>query len=426
MTNNVAEKVKPQLNPALKSFWLQKARGRVLFGGRSSSKSWDAAGFSVFLAANYKLRILCVRQHQNKIAESVYTLLKIQIERFGLRSLFKILNNKIISITGSEFMFYGLARNIDEIKSIESIDILWIEEAHSLTEEQWLILEPTIRKENSEIWIIFNPLFATNFSYERFVLNPPADFIVRKINYDENPFLSQTMLKVIEAAKGQPWFNHVYLGHPRDGDVFFSLDSLLVDGKPVEPTLQVDGVYAVIDSAIKTGKEHDGTAVVYFALSKHWGHPLMILDWDIVQIEGALLETWLPTVYENLEALSKQYRARMGSIGVWIEDKASGMILLQQARRRGWQAEAIDSKLTSVGKDERAISVSGYVYRGMCKITKHAYDKTTVYKGASRNHLLSQVSGFRPADKTANTRADDLLDCFTYGVAIGLGNNEGF
>lgn len=211
----------PSLNPSLRDFWLKPARNRVLHGGRASSKSWDAAGFATFLTDNYKLRVLCVRQFQNKISESVYALLKIQIERFGLRGRFDVQRNKIISRkTGSEFMFYGLWRSIDEIKSLESIDILWIEEAHNLTEEQWKILEPTIRKQGSQVWIIFNPKLASDFAYQRFVVNPPPDTIVRQINYDENIFLSSTMLSIIEAAKAEDEeeFRHIYLGEPKADD----------------------------------------------------------------------------------------------------------------------------------------------------------------------------------------------------------------
>lgn len=212
---------KPRLNPALRDFWLTPARNRVLYGGRSSSKSWDAAGFAIFLAQRCKIRVLCTRQFQNKIEESVYTLLKIQIQRFGLESKFRILDNKIICITtGSEFMFYGLWRSIDQIKSIESIDIHWAEEAHLLSESQWEILDPTIRKEGSQHWIIFNPVLSVDFVYKRFVVNPPADTVVRKINYDENPFLSETILKVIASVKAEDEekYNHVYLGIPRDDD----------------------------------------------------------------------------------------------------------------------------------------------------------------------------------------------------------------
>jgi phage terminase large subunit len=211
----------PTLNPALRDFWRAPARNRVLYGGRASSKSWDAAGFATFLADNYKLRVLCVRQFQNKISESVYALLKIQIERFGLKPRFDVLRDKIRhKHTETEFLFYGLWRSIDEIKSLESVDILWIEEAHSLTEEQWKVLEPTIRKEGSQVWVIFNPKLATDFAYKRFVVNPPPNTIVRKINYDENPFLSRTMLDIIDAARrDEPdEFDHIYGGEPMQDD----------------------------------------------------------------------------------------------------------------------------------------------------------------------------------------------------------------
>lgn len=212
---------KPTLNPVLKDFWQKPARNRVLYGGRASSKSWDAAGFAIFLADNYKLRILCARQFQNKIEESVYTLLKHQIERFGLRNRFRVLDNKIINLyTGSEFLFYGLWRHIDEVKSLEGVDICWLEEAHNITESQWEILDPTIRKEYSQFWILFNPRLSSDFVYKRFVVNPPPDTIVRKINYTENQFLSKTMLRVIESAKAEDFedYEHVYLGVPRDDD----------------------------------------------------------------------------------------------------------------------------------------------------------------------------------------------------------------
>ena len=212
---------KPSPNPVLRDFWLKPARNRVLYGGRSSSKSWDAAAFAVFLASKCKIRFLCARQFQNKIAESVYTLLKIQIERFGKSSEFKILDNSITHMrTGSEFLFYGLWRSIDEIKSLEGVDICWIEEAHNLTKEQWEILEPTLRKEGSQFWVIFNPRLSTDFVYRRFITNPPPDTVVRKINYNENPFLSSTIIKVIEAAKAADLdeYMHIYEGVPNDDD----------------------------------------------------------------------------------------------------------------------------------------------------------------------------------------------------------------
>lgn len=209
------------MNPALRSVWSKPSRIKVIYGGRASSKSWDAAANAIRIARFTKIRFLCTRMFQNKIKESVYSLLKIQIDRFNLQDEFEVLRDSIKhKVTGSEFLFYGLARNIEEIKSLESIDVCWVEEAHALTEDMWDILEPTIRKEGSEFWIIFNPKFITDFVYQRFVVKPPKKSIVRKINYTENPFLSSTALDTANEKKEEDYarFSHVYLGEPRTDD----------------------------------------------------------------------------------------------------------------------------------------------------------------------------------------------------------------
>jgi len=133
----------------------------------------------------------------------------------------------------------------------------------------------------------------------------------------------------------------------------------------------------------------------------------------------------LPGVFERLEETARLCGARYGALGAFIEDKNSGTILLQQAARRNWIAHSIESKLTAMGKDERAISVSVYVYRGNVKYTDYAFNKANVYKRKSRNHLVEQVESFRIGDKDKKVE-NDLLDTFCYGIAIGLGNSEGF
>ncbi|EEE09253.1 hypothetical protein [Burkholderia multivorans] len=209
-----------------------------------------------------------------------------------------------------------------------------------------------------------------------------------------------------------------------NGAAFFSEESLLVDGEPVDYPTRCDQVFAVVDTALKDGLEHDGTAVTYFARNVITGTPLTILDWDVLQIEGALLESWLPTVAQRCEELAAQVGARQGSLGGWIEDKASGIVLLQQAKRRSLPFHPIDEKLVDLGKEGRALSVSGYVHRGEVKISRFAHDKVTNYKGQTRNHLISQVCGFRLGTKTPHHQ--DLLDTFCYGVAIALGDSDGY
>lgn len=209
------------------------------------------------------------------------------------------------------------------------------------------------------------------------------------------------------------------------GAAFFERAKLLVGDDGVPDPIRCDIVFAVVDTAAKTGSQHDGTGVVYYAYNKNAQFPLLILDWDIKQISGDLLETWLPTIISNCEMLARKHGARSGSAGVFVEDKSTGIVLVQKFQRRGMPVHAIPSELTAIGKDERAISVSDHVYQGKVKFTRDAYNKVVTYKNISRNHLFTQVTGFRPADPDAAKRADDLLDCFTYGVAITLGNQKG-
>lgn len=210
------------------------------------------------------------------------------------------------------------------------------------------------------------------------------------------------------------------------GVAFFGLDKLLAEGVPLPWPTHCDTVFAVIDSATKTGKANDGTGVAFYAYdSSSAYHPLLILDWEIVQIEGAFLIDWLPGVLARLEDLAKLCGARMGSIGAFIEDKDSGQILLQAARSKGLPATAIASELTAIGKDERALKASNHVYPGRVKLTRPAYEKTSEFKGTSRNHFVSQVTGFRVGDPDSAKRADDLLDTFTYGICIALGDADG-
>ena len=125
------------------------ARYKVLSGGRGSAKSWSFARYLALKTAFGKYRILCTREMQNSIRDSVHKLLVDQIHTLGLDKYFEIQKESITSIYGSQIIFKGLHHNITEIKSTEGIDICWVEEAEKVSDESWTVLIPTIRKENS-------------------------------------------------------------------------------------------------------------------------------------------------------------------------------------------------------------------------------------------------------------------------------------
>lgn len=175
------------LNKKLKAFATEQWRYKVAYGGRGSSKSWTIARILLLMAMNKPLRILCTREIQDSIKDSVHKLLKDQIDLLGLNG-FIVQNDVIRHANGSEFLFKGLYTNLSKIKSFEGVDICWIEEAESISATSWEILDPTIRKAGSEIWISFNPRYEDDIIYTTFLLEPPSNALVIKVNWQDNKY----------------------------------------------------------------------------------------------------------------------------------------------------------------------------------------------------------------------------------------------
>ena len=171
-------------------------RYKIFYGGRGSGKSWSVATALIVLAMNRELRILCAREIQNSLNDSVMKLLLDTINRLDLGEYFTCTKNEIIcTLTGSHFFFTGLYRNISKIKSYEAIDICWIEEGANVSKESLNDLFPTIRKEGSEIWITFNPHNVDDPVYDTFIAHTRPDSLVVKVNADDNPWFPETLRK---------------------------------------------------------------------------------------------------------------------------------------------------------------------------------------------------------------------------------------
>ena len=151
------------------------------------------------MANDRELRILCAREIQDSIKDSVYQLL-VDRARLGQYPITPKVG-EIEMPNGSRFIFSGLWRNIDSIKSLESVDICWVEEANTVSEDTWRKLMPTIRKPGSEIWISFNPELKSDPVYQRFIVNPPPYAEVRKVSWRDNPWFTDEMRMEMEHLK---------------------------------------------------------------------------------------------------------------------------------------------------------------------------------------------------------------------------------
>lgn len=311
-------------------------------------------------------------------------------------------------------------------------DVVLIDEAAftkspEMLKEIWpKSIKPTLLTRRGRAWVFSTPNGNDDDNFFYAICNDKSlGFHEHHAPTSSNPFVPPEELAKEEATNDPRVFQQEFLAEFVDWSAaaFLDIDKLLVDGLPVDSPEYCDFVFAVADTALKGGTDNDGTGFVYFAYKESYGeHRMWIVDWDVTQIKASLLTEYMPSVYDNLERLAKTCHARLGSQGVFMEDAAMGAILNQKADTEGWDMKPIKSVLTGKGKDERAVMASGHHFNEKCKITQHAYDKVATFKQKTANHLWKQIAGFHLADPKAHKRADDLFDCYIYGLIIAFGN----
>lgn len=212
----MALEVEAKFPPKLKPLFEPK-RYKVLYGGRGGAKSWGIARALLIQGVQKPLRILCAREIQNSIQDSVFQLLRDQITALKLDGFYSCTLSEIRGINGTLIIFAGLKRNIDSIRSKEGIDIVWVEEAQVVSNSSWDALIPTVRKERSEIWISFNPELETDPTYARFVKTPPTNAWVEKIGWRDNPWFPAVLRQEKDdlEARDTDAFHNVWEGHCR-------------------------------------------------------------------------------------------------------------------------------------------------------------------------------------------------------------------
>jgi phage terminase large subunit len=191
-------------------------RYKCFYGGRGSAKSWSIARALVAEAYTAQHLVLCTREYQNTIADSVYRVIERQIRDMQLEPWFKMSEASITCrLTGSEFIFKGLRRDIQGIRSLEGVTRCWIEEAQWTTQDSWLILDPTIRGPGSQILVSYNPVDEDDPTHQMFAVHPPHDAFVRMVSWRDNPYfppeldrLRRSMLERDPDAYDWVWEGH--------------------------------------------------------------------------------------------------------------------------------------------------------------------------------------------------------------------------
>jgi phage terminase large subunit len=250
------------------NFLFQPSRYKVAYGGRGSGKSWGFARALLILGMQKPMRILCAREQQASIQDSVHKLLSDQIDDMGFSEWYEVQKQVIYGKNGSEFIFAGIRSDPGKIKSFEGIDICWVEEAAGVSERSWDFLEPTIRKAGSEIWVSFNPDQATDPTYHKFIIASPPDSIVRKLSWFDNFWFPSALRAHMEhLARVDPEScDHIYGGECRthsEAQVFrgkYRIEAF----EPPDPSGSV-----------------------------HWDGPYFGADWGFAQDPSVLIKCWI-------------------------------------------------------------------------------------------------------------------------------------
>jgi phage terminase large subunit-like protein len=396
---------------------LEPRRYKVLSGGRGSGKSFIVALYLLIRATRENIRILCTREIQNSISDSVHKILCDLIEEYEFPN-FEITQNSIRNLASkSEFIFKGLRHNVMEIKSMQGVNISWQEEAQTLSKESIDILVPTIREENSELIFTFNRVTQEDAVWKMFCENPTDDTWYLHTTFEDNPFFPNVLeaerLKCLNNSPAD--YAHIWLGEPKvvGGNIYDTDWFLWTDKIPEEK--EFDYRFITADTAYKDVEltKKDKATDPDFQAFGYWGvknKKCYLIDVEYKQLKALEVENWIvPWIAPKIS---------WGFRYVWIEDKGHGIYLNQRfpaIRIPVPPAEKLKEWMQTrrLGKVERANNSVARIDR----INKNVIINTGM--GETKIKRIKEQLTFFP-----NLSHDDVEDIICDGIQIALDKKD--
>ncbi len=223
----------------------ENRRYKFYYGGRGGGKSYAFADALLVRGLKDKLFIVCLREIQDSIKDSVHKLLSDRISHYQLEE-YDVKESEIVNrLNGTRFIFKGLRdQDPQKIKSLEGADIAWIEEGQTITKKSWEILDPTIRKNGSEIWISMNREEDNDPLWTLVGNKPDERTLVHKVNYYDNPFCPEELKIQAERCRATDYDNYLHIW---EGEPVSQGDKKLIGSAAVKRALD-----CVIDNANNT------------------------------------------------------------------------------------------------------------------------------------------------------------------------------
>jgi phage terminase large subunit len=321
---------------------LQPKRYKGAYGGRGGAKSHFFAEQIILRCYNRTTRVVCIREVQNSIKDSVKQLLTDKIAKLGLNHAFEVIDNEIRCNNGSLIIFRGMqSYNADNIKSLEAYDLAWVEEAQTLSQHSLDLLRPTLRAEGSELWFSWNPRYKTDAVDKFFRKNPPEDSICVQINWRDNPWFPDVLRKemlhdfMVDEDKAEHIWNGAY-GAGQGAILARYVNRAERDGRiNNEVVFDKDGAQIEVSSDLG----FRDTASWWYWQRKPGGFALLMYDGD----SGLDADDWIERIQNNITAISG------GKLGkIWLP---------HDARAKTFQSKhtVVDKFLSNFGAGKVAV-----------------------------------------------------------------------
>jgi predicted phage terminase large subunit-like protein len=366
----------------------------------NSAKSWSIARVLLILGSQSKLRILCVRELQLSLAESVHKLLSDQIEALGLGAFYTVQRDGIYGANGTEFIFTGIKNNADKLKSMEGVDICWVEEAQTISTESLEILIPTIRKPGSRLWFSYNPRYDDDPVHVMFSADPlPPGTMVIEMNYTENPWFPDVLRPGMEQMRVMHplMFEHIWLGKcvPSLSTALWQWDDINKNRVLLKDCPDFARIVVAVDPAVTANKKSDETGITVVACTKTTPRHYYVL----ADLSGRYLpEAWARKVlqaYDSHEAGAIVAETNQG--GLMVTETIRNV-----CRTDGRATPSLKGVHASKGKAVRAEPIAALYSQGL------------VHHAGALPELEKQLLHFDP--NNANQPSPDRMDSLVWGL----------
>ena len=394
-----------QYTPILDNLHNRLIRYFNIRGGRDSAKSHSVAQTLIELSLEEKAMFLCTREIQNSIKDSSYKLLKNKIEEHGLSDLFYITNDSITcKATGSRFIFKGMYRDSQAVKSTEGIKYCWVEEAQSLTLESLKVLIPTIRLDGAKFFFTYNPLEDPDAIVEYLRTKDPKKILSIKINYYHNPFISKDTkaeADYLKVSDYEDWL-HVYGGEPQSQGDTAILKRVEVN-KAVDRNIDGDGAIEYGADIARYGDDR----IVFF---KRKG--LKVLGFKVYRKKG---------IDETVDLL-KEFVNYDKEVSIKIDDSGLGGGVTDYMLKDKYNAKPVNNgqKAKNIDKYPNAISEMWFNIRDIINKMSIPNDRELIQELTRRRfkydskgrRMVESKNDYKKRYSSSPDKADSFLLCF--------------